>query len=189
MKLVKRVVLMLTLVFSMIMLVSCGVKPDATVKNFFDAAKKTDFGSMSNYMKKNGSQGDLKFDDKDQEKIVKSVFSKVSYEVVSSTVDGDKATVKTKVTSVDLPKIYAKTVSDLMPSLMASELAGKNEDAKNQVMQTFINSINAPNVAKTTTEVDIKLAKDSSKGWLIEPNDNLMNAMTGNIEKAFSQEK
>lgn len=189
MKLVKRAALMLTLVFSMVMLVSCGPKPDATVKNFFDAAKKTDFSSMANCMKKSGNKGDLKFDDKDQETIVKSVFSKVSYEVVSSTVDGDKATVKTKVTSVDLPKIYSKTVSDLMPSLMASELAGKNEDAKTQIMQTFINSINSPKVDKTTTEVDIKLVKDSSKGWLIEPNDDLMNAMSGNMEKAFSQEK
>lgn len=184
MKLVRNTTIMLTLVFSMLTLVACGPKPDETVKGFFDAAKKTDFNTMSNYIKKESGKDTFKYDDKDQEKVVKAVFSKVSYEIISSTVDGKNATVKAKVTSLDLPKIYAKTVSDLMPTLFASALANKNDEAKDQLMQTFINSINDPNATKTTTEVDIKLVK-GDKGWLIEPNDDLMNAMTGNLGKAF----
>jgi hypothetical protein len=187
MKLIKKATIMFMLVSLVLTLAACGAKPDETVKNFFDAAKKSDFTTMANFIKKNGNKDTFKYDDKDQEKIVKVVFSKVNYEIVSSTVDGKNATVKTKVTSLDLPKIYGKTVSDLMPSLFASALSnGNSDDAKNQLMQTFLNAMNDPNASKTTTEVDIKLVKDDKKGWLIDPNDDLLNAMTGNLAKAFA---
>jgi hypothetical protein len=188
MKLIRKATIMFILVSLVLTLVACGPKPDETVKNFFDAAKKSDFTTMANFIKKNGNKDTFKYDDKDQEKVIKSVFSKVSYEIVSSTVDGKNATVKTKVTSLDLPKIYSKTVSDLMPSLFATSLSNPNseENTKNQVMQTFLNAINNPNASKTTTEVDIKLVKEDKKGWLIDPNDDLLNAMTGNFNKAFA---
>lgn len=100
--------------------------------------------------------------------------------------DGNNATVKAKVTSLDLPRIYAKTVGDLMPSLLASAISNKKDDAaiENQIMQSFLNAMNDPNAPKTTTDVDIKLVK-GDKGWLIEPTDDLLNALTGNLNKAF----
>lgn len=190
MKVLKKLTLILTLVLFTLTLVACGPKPDETVKNFFEAAKKSDFNAMATYMKKEGNKGDFKFDDANQEKIVKAVFSKISYESVSSTVNGNNATVKAKVTSLDLPRIYGKTVGDLMPTLLASAFSATENDAKNdaavenQIMQAFLNAMNDPNAAKTTTEVDIKLVK-GDKGWVIEPNDDLLNALTGNLNKAF----
>lgn len=188
MKLIKKTLLAFALISVMLVMIACGAKPDGTVKNFFDAAKKSDFTAMSNYMKKDGSKGEFKFDDKDQEKIVKAVFSKVNYEFVSSKVDGKNATVKAKITSLDLPKIYAKVVSDLMPTLMAQAFSNDKKDnaAEAQIMQSFLNSMNSSSAPTTTTEVDIKLVKDDNKGWLIEANDDLFNAMTGNISKAFA---
>ncbi|AJA50032.1 hypothetical protein CPAST_c40020 [Clostridium pasteurianum DSM 525 = ATCC 6013] len=187
MKLIRKGILMFILTSLVLTLLACGAKPDESVKNFFEAAKKSDFTTMVNYIKKDVNKSNFKYDDKDQEKVIKSVFSKVSYEIVSSSVDGKNATVKTKVTSLDLPKIYGKTVSDLMPSLLASAFSNANsDDAKNQVIQTFINDLNDPNASKTTTEVDIKLVKDNKSGWLIEPNDDLVNAITGNFNKAFA---
>gem|GEM_PF-4399680 len=47
------------------------------------------------------------------------------------------------------------------------------------------NRINDPSAPKTTTDVDIKLIK-GDKGWLIEANDDLQNALTGNMSKAFA---
>ncbi|MTK13484.1 MAG: hypothetical protein F8N39_15815 [Clostridiaceae bacterium] len=67
----------------------------------------------------------------------------------------------------------------------ANENDAKNKAAvDNQIMQAFLNAMNDPNAAKTTTEVDIKLVK-GDKGWLIEANDDLLNALTGNLNKAF----
>ena len=160
-------------------------KPDETVKNFFDAAKKADLNSMATYVKKDASKDDFKFKDANQEKVVKTIFPKTSYEIVSSKVDGNNATVKAKVTSLDLTRIYGKVVSETFPTLMAAAFANKGDNAEAQLMQSFLNAINDPNAPKTTTDVDIKLIK-GDKSWLIEPTDDLLGALTGNMNKAFN---
>ncbi|MBC2579677.1 DUF4352 domain-containing protein [Clostridium sp. DJ247] len=185
MKLLRKVTLILMLVLLTLTLVACGPKPDETVKNFFDAVKKADFNTMSTYVKKDANKDKFTFEDANQEKIIKSTFSKVSYEIVSSKIDGNNATVKAKVTSLDLPRIYGKVVSETLPTLMAAAFANKADDAKSQLMQSFMNALNDPNASKTTTDIDIKLVK-GDKGWLIEPTDDLLGALTGNINKAFN---
>ena len=65
-------------------LVACGPKPEATVKNFFASAQKSDMVSMVNYINKDTNKENFKYTDVNQEKIVKSDFSKVSYVIVSS---------------------------------------------------------------------------------------------------------
>lgn len=188
MKLFRKVAAVVTVFVVMLSLAACGPKPEETVKSFFDAAKKSDIATMATYMKKDGDKGNFKFDNQEQEKIVKAVFAKLSYEKVSSKEDGKNATVKVKVTSLDLPQIYGKVVTNMLPLLISSAMANNSNenDAKNQLMQGFLNAINDPNAPKTTTEVDIKLVK-SDKSWLIEPNDDLLNALTGNLSKALSK--
>ena len=140
---------------------------------------------MGTLVKKEGTKGEFKYADADQEKTIKAVFSKVDYQIVSSNVDGQNATVKAKVTSLDLPRIYGKVVGEMMPTLMAAAFANKTDDTKSQLMQSFVNALNDPNAPKTTTDVDIKLVK-GDKGWLIEPTDDLLGALTGNMNKAFN---
>jgi len=166
-------------------LVACGPKPEATVNNFFASDQKSDMVSMANYINKDTNKENFKYTDVNQEKIVKSVFSKVSYVIVSSSVTGKNAVVKTKVTSLDLPKIYGKLITDMMPTLFAQAMSGQKDDSQAQIMTTLGNSINDPSAPKTTIDVDIKLIK-GDKGWLIEANDDLQNALTGNMSKAFA---
>lgn len=181
----KRKLKIMAVILLTLSLVGCGAKPDATVKNFFASAQKSDIAAMTTYISKDTTTDSFKYTDADQEKIVKSIFSKVSYEIVSSSVSGKNAVVKTKVTSLDLPKIYSKLVADMLPTLFAQAMAGNKDDTQAQLMTALTNSINDPNAPKTTTEVDIKLAK-GDKGWLIVANDDLINALTGNMKKAFA---
>ncbi|MBK5242551.1 DUF4352 domain-containing protein [Clostridium sp.] len=167
--------------------VACGAKPDATVKNFFTSVQKSDIAAMVNYINKDVNEDSFQYEDADQEKVIKSVFSKVSYEIVSFSVTGKTAVVKTRVTSIDLPKIYGQLMTDMLPTLFAQALSGETEDADAQIMTSFINSLNDPNVSKTTVDVDIKLIK-GDKGWLIEVNDDLENALTGNMSKALASD-
>lgn len=165
-----------------------GPSPDESVKGYFDALKKQDITAATAYIK----DGNENFaDNQQQEKIIKSIFSKLSYEVISTTKNGDTATVKTKVTAPDLVKITGKAISELMPQLFALAFSNdSNVDAQvnNLMEQYFINSINDPKMPMTTTEVDIKLVKDQEKkSWLIEPNESLANAITGNIISAFKE--
>ena len=142
---------------------------------------------MANYINKETNKDSFKYTDADQEKIVKSVFSKVSYVIVSSSVTGNNAIVKTKVTSIDLPKIYGKLIADMLPTLFTQAMSGKENAVQAQIMTAFGNSINDPNAPKTTTDLDIKLIKGDT-GWLIEANDDLQNALTGNLSKAFAND-
>lgn len=170
-------------------LLGCGVKPEDTAKNLLDAIKQNDLEKASTYMKKDdsakeGSTEEFKYDSPEQEKIIKGVFSKIDYTLDSTTTNGNNAIVKAKITSVDLTRVATKMISELLPTLMTQALSGENDEKKqNEMMlQYFINSINDPNVPKTTTDVDIKLVKEN-KTWLVEQTDDLTNALTGNFQR------
>jgi hypothetical protein len=66
-------------------------------------------------------------------------------------------------------------------------MSGQENEVEAQMITALGNSINDPNAPKTTTEVDIKLIK-GDKGWLIEANDELQNALTGNLSEAFAND-
>lgn len=170
-----------------ISLTGCGAKPETTVQGFLDAVKQQDIQKASSFIKKDSSnKEEFKYDNAEQEKMIKAVFSKLDYKLDKTTTSGDSATVKAKITSIDLTRVTTKMVSELLPTLMSQALSGEKQDEKKQndmILQYMINSINDPNAPKTVTDVDIKLAKDKN-GWLIVPNEDLTNAMTGNFAKA-----
>lgn len=95
----------------------CGAKPDATVKAFLDTIKKQDFSAVAKYMSNKNDKSEFKYDGKEQEQMIKAVFTKLDYEIISTIKNGNTATVKTKITSCDLPKISAKTIADLLPTM------------------------------------------------------------------------
>lgn len=92
----------------------CGAKPDATVKAFLDTIKKQDFSAVAKYMSNKNDKSEFKYDSKEQEQMIKAVFSKFDYEIISTSKNGNTAAVKAKITSCDLPKISAKTIADLL---------------------------------------------------------------------------
>ncbi|GAA0723481.1 lipoprotein [Clostridium malenominatum] len=186
-KLIKSFMLLLTLSLSVFFLTGCAAKPEDTVTNFMTAIAQLDFDKAVTYLKNDGNKINLKYDDEDQEKLIKSIFSKIEYQIDNTTKDGSTATVKAKITSVDLPNITTKMFTELLPTLMAQAFSGQpiNEDKQDEaIMQYYLNAINSPTAPKTVTEIEIKLVKEK-EGWLIEPTDNLFDAMTGNIQKAF----
>lgn len=167
--------------------VGCGKKPDLTVKNFFEAVQKQDFKTASTYVKNEDNKDNFKYDNADEEKMIKAIFSKLSYEIVSSNVNGKNATVKTKVTAPDLSKIYGKVMGDMMADLLKDAFSNEmtEDEVKQKFMKGFLDAVSDKDAPKTTTEVDIKLVKD--KEWLIEPSDELLNAITGNLQKAVQE--
>jgi hypothetical protein len=182
----KRIVLFMASIILAFSLVGCAAKPDATAKSFLDAVKQQDLSKASTLIKKEGSKEEFKYDSIEQEKMIKAIFSKIDYTLDKTTKNGDSATVKAKITSVDLTRVTTKMVSELFPTLMAQAFSAEKPDEQKQndmMLQYMVNSIKDPNAPKTETEVDIKLTKDKS-GWLIVPTEDLTNAMTGNFNTA-----
>ncbi len=188
----KKLMPVILITFLSISLTGCSAKPDETVKDFFEALKQQDIQKASSFVKYNSSQKDLKidkFESKEQEKMIKDVLSKVDYSLGEVNKDGDTATVKVSVTAIDLGSITTKTIGELLPTLMAQSFSEEKVDEKKQqevIIQHMLNSINDPNAAKTKTDVTIKLVKDG-KEWLIEPNEQLADALTGNFYSAVQK--
>ncbi|GLC32444.1 NTF2-like N-terminal transpeptidase domain-containing protein [Clostridium omnivorum] len=188
----KRSLCLLVITALFLSLIGCAStstsKPDSAVSGFFDALKKEDVNSAAKFVKTD-SKNEISYKNADEEKIAKAVFSKLDYKIESSVVKGDTATVNAKVTTVDLVKITGNMISDLLPTLMAKALSGEDQneaETEKLINQYFTNSINDPSAMKTTTDVTINLVKsEDKKSWLIDPNDDLLNAMTGNLQNAF----
>ncbi|NFB06915.1 DUF4878 domain-containing protein [Clostridium botulinum] len=169
-----------------ISLTGCSPKPDETVKGFFGALKQQDIKKASTFINVNSFYKELKvdeFDSKEQEKIVKAVLSKFDYSLGDVEKNGNTATAKVSVTSIDLGKITIETIDKVLPNLIDEAFSkGKIDEKKQQavIIQHMLNSINDPNAPKIKTNINVKLVK-GDKGWLTEPDEELANALSGNL--------
>ena len=173
-------------------LVGCAVNPDTTIKSFFNSLKKSDIESASKYLSTNPpiTNGGLKFDSPEYEKLAKEVFSKLSYQILSSNSKGENVLVKTKVTAPDLNSISGEMVTELYPTLLNRAAKGEEitkEKVNQSIEQYYSKRLNNNNVPMITNEIDIKMIKDKQKNmWFIIPDENFSNAVTGNLVKVFT---
>ena len=174
-----------TLIISTILMVSltgCGRKPEETVKLYFNSLQKQDIKTATSCLY---NSKPVSFQNADQEKLVKLIFSRLEYETESETINNYTAKVKTKITSIDLAKVMSSMVSKLLPKILAS--SQNNNDTSSMVYQYLSDNIKDSNAPTITSEIDINLIKDANtKKWVIVSDEDLTNAMTGNFIKALS---
>ncbi len=174
-----------SLVFSLIMLISftaCGgPTPEELVTSALDALKSGDEsffeGSIESFEESFDSSSA-----EDLDKALKTVLSTMDYEVISTTEDGNKATVKVKITNKDYSKAVEKYFSDVMAYAM-SNLDASEDEVDKKVVELLVNAINesAEGESTVTNEADITLTKGDD-GWVLDdPSDELMNALFGNM--------
>jgi hypothetical protein len=182
----KVTLLLLCLILSFAMIGCSGPKPEESVKGYFDALKKQDIQAAQTLMQ-NGSE-DISTDAQ-QENILKLIFSKLSYEIVSSTVDQNTAVVKVKVTAPDLATVTGNMFNELLGQLLNLAFSGVEDiEAKSaQLSEEYLTkALTDPKVLLVTSEVDINLVKDSNtKKWLIVSDEKLADAITGNFITAM----
>lgn len=165
----------------MVSLTGCGRKPEETVKLYFNSLQKQDIKTATSCLY---NSKPVSFQNSEQEKLVKLIFSRLEYETESETINNYTAKVKTKITSIDLAKIMSSMVSKLLPKILASS---QNNDTSSMVYQYLSDSIKDSNAPTITSEIDINLIKDANtKKWVIVSDEDLTNAMTGNFIKALS---
>lgn len=163
-------------------------KPTSVVSNFLENVKNNKLDEAKTYIYNENSSEDLiTFDNDEQEKMITSIFSHISYEnPVETSVEDDKAIVTVKITSPDLVKVATNVMNEMIPMAFANAFADEEDvtDVEKLTQQRFMNSINATDVPLTTIETKIELKKVDDK-WLIVPGDDLTNALTGNLGQAF----
>lgn len=175
-----------------------GPSPEAVTRSFLEASKNGQWVEASRYVESSSMPASMRTlqnqatstaeKDKDYERLAKLLFSKVSYTMGSTKVEGDSATVRAHIKAIDQRKIFAKYISDMLPLAFASAFTGsKAEDLAPQANKYFEDAIIDPQAPMTTTDIDVKLVRSQGQ-WRISANDDLLNAMTGNlgeIAKAF----
>jgi hypothetical protein len=178
--------LLLCLILSFAIVGCSGPKPEESVKGYFDALKKQDIQAAQGYMQ-NGVK-DISTDAQ-QEKLLKQIFSKLNYEIVSSTVQKDTAVIKVNVTAPDLAIVTGNMFKDLLGQLFTLAFSGTEDiEAKSAQLteEYFTKALADPQVVVITSEVDINLVKDSNtKKWIIVSDEKLANAVTGNFVTAM----
>ncbi len=182
--------LQVTLIFILaIALTGClGVSPDSVTIDFLTAVKDGDFDSVSKYIKLDG--GDefrdelVSGQDLDDEKRVELIFSKLSWEILSSDSSGDDASVEAKITSIDMVSVVTDVMGKIMPLAFASAFDEDADDSNIEELteQYFENALSDPDAPTVTSDITIKLVKEDGD-WLIVPDDDLLNALTGNAGK------
>lgn len=161
--------------------------PEKTVDKYLAAVEKMDMDTASNYVKEQAttSTGQSNINnDPEGEQILRAITQKMSHKIISSTKTGNTAQVVTSITSPDLLRIVSSVMSDLLPMAFASAFSeGSDDDNMDQLTQQyFMNALTDPNIPLTTQEVKINLIQENGK-WLILADDNLTNALTGNLGK------
>lgn len=179
-----RIIASIVLFLFLFVLTGCGTpNPEDSVKKMFESMKKADFKTAAQYLK--NDKDVIKSENPAQEKALVDMVSRLDYEIVSSSVNGDKATVKTKVTAPNMPVIVGKIMGELLPQLFASAFSGMDEKVSEDMFNdTLEKKLAEKDVPMTTTEVDLNLVLENDK-WLVVGDDNVANAITGNLVKAF----
>ncbi len=166
-------------------------KPEETIKGFFDALSKSDLKSAESYTASGSATGQFDFADPEEEKLSKLMLSKTSYELISSEENGDEATVKIKITSLDMATIFETMMTDLIALMTEAAINGEeitDEKSLEMTMQYLDESISKPDAPVLKNELTVTLNKDKGKKtWVIVDDDTFMNGIVGNLNELLSQ--
>jgi len=181
------------LLFALLLIAGCSFRPttdpDKVINGFLDAMIKGDFKTAAKFVGGEDVKKDmLKAMEAGQDVslreviLSKSVLSRIKYEIGDKKVEDNKAEVSVKITTLDLPCIANKALTEM---LLMGFLEDLSQEEINILFQHYFESaVNDPNAPMTTLNVKIELKKKDNS-WVLKLNDELLNALTGNVVKTF----
>lgn len=165
-----------------------GESPEQAVTNAFDAIKNIDGETASKYFNYDellnaGETGEEATDaesDAESKEMAELILKHFDYKIVSSSKDGDSATVKAEITNVDMKSVLANFISQAF--ILA--FSGLDEATMDQQMNDkFKELINSEDNKTVTETVDINLVKKED-GWKIDMSDDLEDSIFGGMISA-----
>ncbi|QHI72924.1 DUF5105 domain-containing protein [Aminipila terrae] len=176
----KKFLIIFLCLFIVLTTVGCGgEKPEQAVKSMLDAVKAANQEAAEKYIdydKLTDQEEDGSFASKNEE-IYKLILKNLNYKILSSSEDGDKATVKAEITNIDMKPIMDKMFSDAI-ALAFSGLS--DEQLEQKFNKNFEKLINNKDNKTITNTVTITLNKKDNH-WKIDVSDELANAISGNL--------
>jgi len=188
-KLVKYISLIIVSVLSISVFTACtlgGESPEQSLANALNAFKNYDEEVAKRY----GVYEDLtnleaneKESSSNGKKMGKLICKNLDFKIKSSSIDGDTATVKTEITSIDMKLIMGEYMSKAMELAMANtftmeEPQMSEEELNKKTDQIFVDMLSRKDNKKVTVTVDVKLNKNEDY-WVIDIDKDLEDALFG----------
>lgn len=153
--------------------------PETAVTNYLTAFQTIDLETLAKYSgatdEAASSETTTSVEDLTSEELGKKLMGNMTFEILSSEKDGDTATVTASITNTDLFTVISDSFSKMLPLAFSGLSDEEMETSMNHILLSAIDS----NKDKTVTkEVTIHLEKGEN-GWIIVPDDPLLDAITG----------
>lgn len=180
-----------TLLLSLV-LVACGNRetPEQAVTNAFNALKNSDMETAQKYFSDsdlliNDSESDGLFNDEEEYKLLLNNFS---FNIISSSEDGDTATVQAEITNIDMASVLLEYFDQIFTVAYENALAGdqaKSDEEMDAIAeQLFYDLLTSEDNEKVTSTIDINLTRQDNS-WKIESDDELNDAVLGGLFSAL----
>lgn len=183
----KKVLSLLTVFVLIISMTACGKSdPKASVSGFLGALKNSNIEEMSKYIVPDSEENGIEevFDSGDEfsEEAFKIAFSKLDYKILSSSVDGNTAVVETEINAPNLGKIMTELIQEALPLVFASAFSedASDDDVSDFMNTLFLDKVNSDDMPMVKKTVKINLVEENGN-WLINPDNDFVNAITGNL--------
>lgn len=182
----KRKILSVVLaVIFMFALASCGASdPKGVVDSYMKACQKLDTEKMYEYFPGQGAS--IENDALGESDI--DFFSRITYELGETSVDGDKATQKIQITTVDMATIMTELVTELTAEMLTN-LGDSEFDSEAYVNELLAEKLSNPDAKLITTTVTVNLEKNSDGKWIIsspDQNAEFLDALSGGIVNSLA---
>jgi len=158
----------------------------AVFSGLIDSIRKVDMEGAGKYID-TGTLTNVTVDDLEGgDEVIEAVFSRLSAEIVSSTVVNDgEVNITAALTTIDLTGVLGQCTQTVMNEIMTGKLSeDKLETRTEEIFKQEIAKDGLPTVAN---QVTVKV-KNTDDGWKVEMNPEFQNAISGGflgqVEKA-----
>lgn len=163
------------------------MSPETVVKTYFSELKTgetTKAADLVIAMDSGTSSDSSSSATAESDSLYKAMFSKIDAETEGKAkINGNTATVKVKITAPDMKKIMTNEISKMFSDALANAFSSSStssEDTNTQMAVDVTKELSQPDVALTSTEMDVQLKKQNGQ-WKIESSKNFEDAVTGGL--------
>ncbi len=190
-------IFLLVLMLSFNVACSKGETAEQATANALSAIKTLDKESLSKYMDYNdlvesNEDGNVEKAEEADEQL-KKIFENLDYKIVATDEKENEAVVKAEITNVDMEKVMGEVIKSAFAeafsqAFTSSEEQQSDNESEQVINEYFSQAIEENKDSKVVNTVDIKLTKVDGQ-WKINMNDELQNALMGNMLRIANQLK
>lgn len=153
--------------------------PEKSVDKFFNGLRTGNKTQVEKVTSSSENLSQFLPEDDYSAKMIKLILSKLSYDIHSSKITGDKATVTVSVTALD----YKYLIEQMLADWQASDVSGMDEaEQKSYSLEYLKEKLLDPKVKLYTTKnLKMELVKEGEV-WMVQVTDDVITALLGGYD-------